>query len=360
MTVATTKNQKSRAASKVLNEMSAETGPNEKTPDDSDDLQILHGAKNEAENILKVDPEPANPVDDGEASLLELKISELLEEISEGLKADDSTNFEKLSIARKYGPLLCDLKALAPHGEFMNLLKERFPKVNYAKCNRWMFIAKHELEVVAAIENYPDVAWGPKKMIDYLKEFWIPEEEGDDDEDDCSGYVRDEFVKDEPLLPSENDTDGIAEPEASSPFAVGAFNPFLANAVEQNHQWQDNVPPGETAGPVTQAVRTNPRPGRNAPANRPANNGTRIRPTANQTDYEVEVRIGFKLSVPANVTAEEIAVALQDVEAWSLAIETPFGYQMSEKGVVVNHVRPWDALDQFQPEPVPQVEAVAE
>ena len=161
-------------------------------------------------------------------------------------------------------------------------------------------------------------------------------------------------------MTSQNDTDGIAEPEASSPFAVGAFNPFLANAVEQNHQWQDNVPPGETAGPVTQAVRTNPRPGRNAPANRPANNGTRIRPTANQTDYEVEVRIGFKLSVPANVTAEEIAVALQDVEAWSLAIETPFGYQMSEKGVVVNHVRPWDALDQFQPEPVPQVEAVAE
>jgi hypothetical protein len=88
---------------------------------------------------------------------------------------------------------LWDLKALAAHGEFMNKLKERFPKVSYAKCNRWMNIAENETRVAAAIEKYPNVAWGPKTMIDYLKGSWTPEEDAEHDEDD------EELINDEPL-----------------------------------------------------------------------------------------------------------------------------------------------------------------
>ena len=52
-------------------------------------------------------------------------IETLLDQIDQGLQADDATNFEKLEIARKYGPLLIQLKAMVPHGQFKLVLKER-------------------------------------------------------------------------------------------------------------------------------------------------------------------------------------------------------------------------------------------
>ncbi len=119
-------------------------------------------------------------------------IETLLDQIDQGLRADDATNFEKLKIARKYGPLLIQLKAMVPHGQFKQVLKERFPRVSYSKCNRWMVIARHEAEVAEALVAYPDVAWGPKKMIDFLNGEFVPHEEDEWDEEDLLGCVSDE------------------------------------------------------------------------------------------------------------------------------------------------------------------------
>lgn len=121
------------------------------------------------------------------------EIESLLDQIDEGLRADDATNFEKLTIARRYGPLLLELKAMVPHGRFKLVLKERFPRVSYSKCNRWMVIARHEAEVTEALVAYPDVAWGPKKMIDFLTGEFVPHEEQDEwDEEDLLGCVSDD------------------------------------------------------------------------------------------------------------------------------------------------------------------------
>lgn len=309
--------------------------------------QNLHGAKFEGESVPWGDPSPAEPStvtpsgdnSDNSGSSgnpVDRKIAELLDRIGQGFQADDATNFEKLTIARQYGPLLWDLKALASHGEFMDKLRERFPKVNYAKCNRWMFIAKHETEVAAAIEKYPDVAWGPKKMIDFLKEFWMPDEEGEDEEDDCFGNVREDHVEAEPLVSNEAETVDAPEPDENSPYAVGAFNPELKAAAEANqqeqHEGSQEVSPGATAGPVTQAVRTTPRNEKGK---------SRIRPAVNRTEFDVEVRVGFKLSVPENVTAEQVSAALREARRWTVGINTPFEFELSEMGVVVGHVQPW-------------------
>lgn len=141
MSVAAKGKRKTRAGSKALGEISTEVNSHAEVCVAKSEPHILHGAKCEGAPS-PADPPPVTPTGDNEINLLKRKITELLDQIGEGLQADDATNFEKLTIARKYGALLWDLKALAPHGEFMNMLKERFPKVNYAKCNRWMVIAK--------------------------------------------------------------------------------------------------------------------------------------------------------------------------------------------------------------------------
>jgi hypothetical protein len=124
---------------------------------------------------------------------LETRISELMDRIGEGLREDDATNFEKLQIARKYGPFVMELKSVTPHGEFMRRLKARFPQTSYDKCNRWRYLAENEERVAATLEKFPEVAWGPKKMADFLKGCWSPEAEDeedryDGDEDEYSGY----------------------------------------------------------------------------------------------------------------------------------------------------------------------------
>ena len=221
--MATASMNKSRAAAATLGKIAARAIPHE--------TEKLHGATFEAGRVPPADPGPVTPALDGN-ELLERKITELLDRIGQWLLADEATNFEKLTIARTCGPLLWDLKALVPHGSFKQALRDRFPKVNYAKCNRWMVLAKHEEEIQVALEKYPDVAWGLKKMIDFLKGFWTPEEEAEDDEDDCFGAVREDHVEEEPLLPPKAaDAESIAEPDATSPFAVGALNPDLAAAV---------------------------------------------------------------------------------------------------------------------------------
>lgn len=145
-------------------------------------------------------------------------IETLLDQIDQGLQADDATNFEKLEIARKYGPLLIQLKAMVPHGQFKLVLKERFPRVSYAKCNRWMVIARNEAKVANSLVAYPDVAWGPKKMIDFLQGRWSPEVECDEDE--CYGVTPDNRIEpdDEPYYSeiddeAENEGDGTDEGE---------------------------------------------------------------------------------------------------------------------------------------------------
>ena len=102
------------------------------------------------------------------------KIGDILDQLGQGFYADDATNLEKLNIARTYGAKLLELKALVPHGKFQETLAGRFPSVNYSKCNRWMGIAREASRVADATEKYPDIAWGPKKMIDFLTGSWRP------------------------------------------------------------------------------------------------------------------------------------------------------------------------------------------
>lgn len=336
MSVARTSKRRTTAAAVTLREISAGASTQLEVPADLTGDQSLHRANSESENQPEVLPPPVEPLPEtipvnASTPDLDRKIGELLDQIGEGLRADEATNFEKLTIARKYGPLLWDLKSLAAHGEFMNKLKERFPKVSYYKCNRWMTIAENEPEVAAAIEKYPDVAWGPKKMIDYLKG-WNPNEEPEEDEEDSDGFTVEDNLHEEPLLPN-NEVDDANEPDVTSPFAVGALNPDFAVEVEE-HQKQEALEAQDTttAGPVTQAVRTRPRPAQTVA-------GTRL--TANRTEYEVEVRIGFKVSVLEDVSAEDVTEAIRLAEHWTLGIETPFEYELSELGVVVGHVQPW-------------------
>jgi hypothetical protein len=272
--------------------------------------QKLHRATFDTSVLPKTDENTGDSLDE--------KISELLDEIGQGLRADDATKFEKLTIARKYGPMLLELKELAPRGTFKSRLKERFPKVNYAKCNRWMFIGKHEAEVAAAIEKYPEVAWGPKKMIDFLKG-WNPDEEQEYEEDEADGYLGVE--KDEEYV-------GEVEVVPSTP-----TNPDSAAAQEANQQEHDVNSQDASPGAA-------------------ADTATEVDPVK-RIDHEVEVRLGFKLSVPENVTAEEIANALREAENWTVRIKTPFEFEMSEKGIRVSHVRPWDSHGQCEPEAIP-------
>lgn len=155
---------------------------------DTNALAVLVGQPTEQELLQNCDDGQKLPgaTSDGE-------IESLLDQIDEGLRADDATNFEKLTIARRYGPLLIALKAMVPHGRFKLVLKERFPRVSYSKCNRWMLIARNEEKVAETLVEYPDVAWGPKKMIDFLTGEFVPHEEQDEwDEEDLLGCVSDE------------------------------------------------------------------------------------------------------------------------------------------------------------------------
>jgi hypothetical protein len=183
--------------------MAVELNAPDKTP------QILHGA---------TFGDDADPV--------ETRISNLLDRIGEGLKEDDATNFEKLQIARKYGPFVMELKSVTPHGEYMKRLKARFPKTSYDKCNRWRYLAESEEQVAAALAKFPDVAWGPKKMVDYLKGCWSPEAEDeeerfDGDEDEYGGFLPTELFEPEEVEgdaeeSNEVDTEDAEEPKTTT------------------------------------------------------------------------------------------------------------------------------------------------
>lgn len=103
--------------------------------------QNLHGAKFESDAPQLDGPDQTSPFQrlaegivvapnldadgSGSGDILGEKITELLDQIGEGLQADDATNLQKLTIARRYGPMLLELKELVPHGTFMQKLTER-------------------------------------------------------------------------------------------------------------------------------------------------------------------------------------------------------------------------------------------
>ncbi len=178
-----------RAQQAVSGSSVLEEAVEDESDEESEGRRILHGAKNDT-------PPSDCSLEDS------ARIAELLDELCAGFEADDATNREKLEIARRYGPHLLELKEHIRHGKFMEAIKARYPKVNYHKCRRWMFIARHEDEVAQAVEKYPDIAWGPKKMIDFINGVWTPEPEdegdmGDDDEEEWCGNVSDESGNEE-------------------------------------------------------------------------------------------------------------------------------------------------------------------
>lgn len=179
---------------------------------------FLHGAKFE---------DGGDPV--------EAKITELLDQIGEGLKEDDATNFQKLEIARKYGPLVSELKSMTPHGMYMKRLKERFPKPSYDKCHRWRYLAENEDRVAAALAKFPDTAWGPKKMTDFLRGCWSPEAEDeedrfDGDEDEYRGVVPTEFFQPVEHQPEADESDDEDKEIVEDPGIL----PFNSTPTPQN------------------------------------------------------------------------------------------------------------------------------
>ena len=134
--------------------------------------RILHGAKFDDQG----DPPPPVPAQGpGEVGdPVERVIADLLDQIAEGLRADVHKEAERLALARTYGQRVLALKRAVPHGGYMDKLRERFPRSSYHKCHRWRFIAEREEEVEAALRAHPDVAWGPTKVIAYLKGRWSP------------------------------------------------------------------------------------------------------------------------------------------------------------------------------------------
>lgn len=316
-------------------------------------VEKLHGATfDQAETPTPSAPLPSDP---------NIRIDELLGQIDQGVRDDDATNFEKLQIARRTGPLLLELKELVPHGTFKDMLKQRYPKQTYSKLNRWMYLARHEAEIEEAIRAHPDVSWGPKKMIDYIRGMWVPGEDEEDDEEDAAGIVESppEDAEDgKDRVENDDESADAPEPDATLPFPSGAVNPVPASAIESQQPGTaagaslqtapppgGSVPSGQTAGAVVQAVPTPPKKARRK---------ERTRPPVNRTEYEVVVRLGFKLSVPDNITADDIQAALRDIPHWDVSIKTPFDYEMSDKGLVMGHVRPW--LDGIEPHPVPGME----
>lgn len=286
------------------------------SPDDTP--QILHGAKFG---------------DDGDQA--ESRITTLLERIGEGLKEDDATNFEKLQIARKYGPFVMELKSMTPHGEYMKRLKEHFPKPSYDKCNRWRYLAENEERVAAALEKFPEVAWGPKKMADFLKGCWSPEAEDeeeryDGDEDEYGGYVPTElFVTEEEVtdadeFATENDPEESVDEEVGGEAETGIL------------QFPPNTRPKQQTHQVVASKASTPKPSSPKPKDvaQPANS---------LTDYEVEVRLGFKLSVPTSLSTDDVEAALENRLNWSVTLDTTFDTTLSEIGVVVTKVEPWDS-----------------
>ena len=279
-------------------------------PDEAVDVQKLHRATFDAEDV----PADAGPTQQ------EWKITELLDRIGEGLQAEDATNFQKLTIARNYGPHAWKLKALVPHGEFKLKLKERFPKFKYSKVNRWMFISKNETEVSAAIEKYPDVAWGPKKMIDFLKG-WNPESEPEDNEDDSEGLPVEDNLNDVPLLKGNEEEE--EDDEAS---------------VSPKHQHRPEQTPKGRSGGVEKS---------------PNKKSSVSEPDVKRVEFGVKLSLNFSISVPENVTAEQIEAAFQTAGSLTLGKAAPFDFQLSEMTVMDVEVQAADGLDQYQPEVVP-------
>lgn len=149
----------------------------------SEQEQIVHGAQFQVETL---------GVDD----LPDQQISALLEQIDEGLKAHHNTNREKLRIALEYGPLLLKIKELSPHGTFLTTLKDRFPKINYSICRRWLYLSRHEEAIKEALSVHPNKAWGPTTMIRYLKDIASQKDTSVEE------YLEDEeFVDDQELEP---------------------------------------------------------------------------------------------------------------------------------------------------------------
>jgi hypothetical protein len=196
-----------------------------------------------------------------------------------------------------------------------------------------MYLAKNENRVAAALEKFPNVVWGLKKMIDYLRGSWSPEAEDEEDrfdgnEDEYNGFVKDDLL--EPELPEANSEDSLSghEPtttgdeEGESESNVVQFIPkTTTNTKHQTHQVVNKK--------EHPAKATNKKQQKN--------------PASTVIDYEIEVRLGFKFSVPADVSSDDVQQALKDRKYWAVKLDTPFDNQLSELGIVVSEVKPWDS-----------------
>jgi hypothetical protein len=307
--------------------------------DDALPDQKSHGATFDSTADQQTPPvSPQSPFSESDSSA-EQRIAELLDQLGEGVQADKAANLTKLEIARKYGPLLWELKELCPHGTFKVRLKQRYPNFHYTTPNRWMYVAKNEEQVAAALEKYPDVPWGLKKMIDFLRGSWSPEAEEeedryDGDEDEYTGFVPSDLTEepsqeasgedDADEFATEGELEAISDEDDSEEAENEALQfPPKSRSKQQTHQ--------VVASKASTPKPSSPKPKEKAtPANR-------------LTEYEVEIRLGFKLTVPASLSSDEVEAALENRLNWSVNLDTTFDTTLSEIGVVVTKVEPWDS-----------------
>jgi hypothetical protein len=300
--------------------------------------QKSHGATFDSTADQQTPPvSPQSPFSPSDSSA-EQRIAELLVQLGEGVQADKAANLTKLEIARKYGPLLWELKELCPHGTFKVRLKERYPTFHYTTPNRWMYVAKNEEQVAAALDKYPDVPWGLKKMIDFLRGSWSPEAEEeedrfDGDEDEYTGFVPSDLTEepsqeasgedDADEFATENDPEEIVDEEVGEEAETGIL------------QFPPNTRPKQQTHQVVASKASTPKPNSPKPKEK-------AQPANRLTDYEVEVRLGFKLSVPSHLTADDIEAALKVGTNWAVELDTSFDNHVSEVMVRVSTVQPWD------------------
>lgn len=178
----------------------------------STDAQILHSAKSDAQDNRS--PAGSSPQSPGQtvADPVNRRVSEILDQLAAGLRADDEMESDRLTLARNGGSLVLELKRIVPFGKYMDKLKERFPKSSYHKLHRWRFLAEHEAEIEATLRAYPNVAWGPTKMIAYLKGLGSPGNgTGQDEDGDTGDQNGDPEENTGPLLDEEAGGEGQAD-----------------------------------------------------------------------------------------------------------------------------------------------------
>ncbi len=279
-------------------------------------------------------PEPTTEEEDKKE-----RLNWLTAQLEAGFEEWHGLKKKGLEVALYYGSLLLEWRELAGHGSWQQEVREKVKGADIRTCNRWKRIAEHREEVEDALARWPEVRWGLVRMLDYISGRFDPDQPQGYEEDDGEYAPAEVEVGGKPGggMPTVGVEKSTASAGAGSEAGLAGGLDGAGQAGEQEECQEDR--PGTPAAPA-EGASTQPDQGQSEPT---------VRPAAKRNEFEVEVRLGFKLSVPDHVAAQDVSEAIRFAERWTVGINTPFEFELSEKGVVVSLVRPWDNLHPSQP-----------